>query len=102
MTKLEAFHAEVGDIASALAAGSRSHAELNLAAARIDHLGRQLHGIGFVRESEIAKWLSAAVEGLLASHHLSAELAAAAVIEAASKMYLARTAIGEGVRPVGP
>ena len=58
-------------IASELREHAHSHTRLNRASSGIDHLGRRLHGLGCVRDREIAGCLTAALGELSASHDLA-------------------------------
>lgn len=64
------FTGAIGDIARELRQGGVSHAHLGHAASRLDHLGRRLHGLGFVRDREIAACFTAAMADLHAAHSL--------------------------------
>ncbi|MEW5926249.1 MAG: hypothetical protein AB1941_02060 [Gemmatimonadota bacterium] len=66
-------------IASGLREHPHSHVYLNRASSGIDHLGRQLHGLGYVRDREIADCFTAALAELSASHGLAEEDRAEAV-----------------------
>jgi len=56
-----------------------THVRVNNAAAGIDNLGRHLHGLGFVRDREIAGCFTAAFGELSASHALAEDARGAAV-----------------------
>ncbi len=77
----------------------RSHNHLNRAAFAIDQMGRQLHGVGYVRDREIADCLTAAVGALAGSHELPEENRRAAVTEAIRHLDAALAHAGEGVTP---
>ncbi|MFL5539262.1 MAG: hypothetical protein ACJ8J0_09725 [Longimicrobiaceae bacterium] len=97
--------AEPGDLAgdAAVAGGLRedapSHAYLNRAAARIDDLGRRLHGLGYVRAREIADCLTAALADLAASHALAEETRAEAAHRAIGRLEGALEHAAAGVLP---
>jgi hypothetical protein len=80
------FSEAIGVIARALRQGVPSHAHLNGAAARIDHLGRRLHGLGCVRDREIAACFTAAIAELDASHGFAEGARGEAVARAAGQM----------------
>lgn len=88
-------------IARGLRQGVPSHAHLNGAAARIDHLGRRLHGLGCVRDREIAACFTAAIAELDASHGLEDDARGEAVARAAGQMEAALAYADEGVLAVG-
>jgi hypothetical protein len=58
---------------------AHTHARINDAAAAIDNLGRHLHGVGFVRDREIAGCFTAAFGELSASHALAEDARGASV-----------------------
>lgn len=87
------FTEAVRAVASELRESAPHRRVLNLAASRIDGLGRQLHGVGFVHDREIADGLTAAIRDLDAAHRLPQEeraetvgRAAAALDDAADRM----------------
>lgn len=61
---------EIEAIARDLRADPYSHTFLNRAAAKIDQIGRRLHGLGYVRDREIAACLTEAYEQLSASQEV--------------------------------
>ena len=91
------FTDEIRAIANGLRQDALSHSHPNRAESRIDHLGRQLHGIGFVRHREIADAFTAALRELAASHALPEETRAAAVNRAAAHLEAALDAAAEGM-----
>lgn len=91
----------IGVIARGLRQGVPSHALLNGAAARIDHLGRRLHGLGCVRDREIAACFTAAIAQLDASHVLEEDARGEAVGRAAGQLEAAVAYADEGVLAVG-
>lgn len=91
------FTDEIRAIASGLRDDAHTHSHLNRAESRIDHLGRQLHGIGYVRHREIADAFTAALRELAESHALPEETRAAAVNRAAAHLDAAVGAAAEGV-----
>jgi hypothetical protein len=68
MTEPSSFTAEIRGIASELRGGGQTHTALNRASSAIDHLGRRLHGLGYVRGREIADCFTAALSELGAAH----------------------------------
>lgn len=88
-------------IARGLRQDAPSHAHLNGAAARIDHLGRRLHGLGCVRDREIAACFTAAIAELDASHGLDEAARGGAVHRAARQLEAALAYADEGVVPAG-
>ncbi len=89
----EAIRAVVGGLRE----GAPSHSHLNRAAARIDHLGRRLHGLGYVRGREIAACFTAALDELGASHVLPDEGRAEAVRRAIGHLEAALDHAAAGV-----
>jgi len=85
-------------IARGLREQAPSHAHLNGAAARIDHLGRLLHGLGCVRDREIAHCFTAAIAELDLSHGLAEDARGEAVGRAAGQLEAALVHAEEGVR----
>ena len=92
-----AFAQAIHVIARSLRQGVPSHALLNGAAARIDHLGRRLHGLGCVRDHEIAACFTAAIAELDASHGFAEDARGEAVGRAAGQMEAALAFADEGV-----
>jgi hypothetical protein len=93
------FSEELREIAGWLRQDAHSHVHVNRAATRIDHLGRQLHGIGYVRHREIAGCLTAAIGELSAWHTLPEEKRAEAVQRAIGQVEAALAEAEEGVEP---
>jgi hypothetical protein len=73
----------VGVIASGLRENAPDHPFLNRAASRIALLGRQLHGLGFADDREIADGLTAAIGELRESHLIPREARGGTVHRAA-------------------
>lgn len=94
-----AFAEAIDEIARSLREGVPSHALLNGAAARIDHLGRRLHGLGCVRDREIAACFTAAIGELDASHVLAEDARGESVARAAGQLEAAVAYADEGVVP---
>lgn len=83
---MTSFTEAVRATASELRESAPHHRVLNLAASRIDQLGRQLHGVGFVHDREIADCFTAAIRELHASHLLPQEERAETVGRAAAAL----------------
>jgi predicted PurR-regulated permease PerM len=75
---------------------SPSYAHLNRAAARIDHLGRLLHGLGFVRHGEIAACFMAAIGELRPSNELPERSPTERVARAVAQLEAVRVHLAEG------
>lgn len=93
------FPEAVRAIASGLREHPHSHVHLNRASSGIDHLGRQLHGLGYTRDREIAGCLTAALGELSAAHGLAEEDRAEAVRRVAGHLDDALAHAGEGGVP---
>jgi hypothetical protein len=93
---------QIRDIANGLREDARSHVHLNRAASGIDHLGRKLAGLGFVRDREIGGCFNEALRELSTSHGLAEEKRAEAVQRAASHLDAALAHAEEGVLPAAP
>ena len=91
------FAEAIDTIARGLRLDVPSHALVNGAAARIDHLGRRLHGLGCVRDREIAACFTAAIAELDASHGLAEDARGEAVGRAAGQLEAALAFADEGV-----
>jgi hypothetical protein len=96
---LDAFTGAIRSIIAGLREGRPTHARVNGAAAGIDHLGRRLHGLGCVRDREIAGCLTAAVGELGACHPLPEEDRGAAVDAAVRHLGATLVHAGEGLLP---
>lgn len=99
---LEAFADAIRSIIAGLREGRPTHARVNGAAAGIDHLGRRLHGLGCVRDREIAGCFTAAVGALGACHPLPEEDRGDAVDTAIRHLTAALAHAEEGVLPYTP
>lgn len=101
MSAEPSFPEAVRAIASGLRehAHSHSHTHLNRASSGIDHLGRRLHGLGYVRDREIADCFTAALGELSAAHDLAEDERAEAVRRVAGHLDAALAHAGEGVVP---
>ncbi len=80
------FSDEIREIAKGLREDATSHTQLNRAASGIDHLGRKLAGLGFVRDREIGGCLNEALRELDTSHGLQDEKRADALRRAATQL----------------
>jgi hypothetical protein len=99
---LDAFTDAIRSIVAGLREGRPTHARVNGAAAGIDHLGRRLHGLGCVRDREIAGCFTAAVGELGACHSLPEEDRGDAVDAAIRHLNAAVAHAGEGLLPFAP
>lgn len=97
---LAAFADSIRSIIGGLRGGVPSHARVNGAASGIDHLGRRLHGLGCVRDREIADCFTAAVGELGACHPLPEADRGAAVDAAVGHLEAALVHAQEGVVPM--
>lgn len=88
--------------ASGLREVPHTHTQLNRAAAGIDHLGRQLHGLGYVRGGEIAGCFTSAVGELSAAHGVPEEMRGEAVQRAVRELEAALDHAAAGVLPPAP
>lgn len=96
---LASFTDGIRSIVAGLRAGPPTHPRVNGAAVSIDHLGRRLHGLGCVRDREIAGCFTAAVGELGACHPLPEEDRGPAVDAALRHLDAALVHAGEGVLP---
>lgn len=76
-----------------------SPARLNHAAARIDHLGRRTHGLGWTRDQEIGGCLMAAVRELGRARDLPDAERAESVRQVIRQLEMALQCTDEGLRP---
>lgn len=102
MTAAAAFADAIRAIIAGLREGPPTHARVNGAAVSIDHLGRRLHGLGCVRDREIANCFTAAVQALGDSHPLPEEKRGDAVQAAVRELEAAAAHAEEGVLPPAP
>jgi hypothetical protein len=86
-------------IAGGLRESDPTHDHLNLAAVRIDQLGRRLHGLGFARDREIADAFTAAVGELAEAHLLPDEERGEGVRRAAAHLEAAAAHAEQGLLP---
>ncbi|HLL48083.1 MAG TPA: hypothetical protein VK399_15325 [Longimicrobiaceae bacterium] len=94
-----AFSDRIREIANGLREDGRSHVHLNRAASGIDHLGRKLAGLGFVRDREIGGCFNEALRELETSHGLRDEKRADAVQRAAAQLDAAAAHSEAGFAP---
>jgi hypothetical protein len=97
-----AFGEAIRDVAAGLRDNAPSHTLLNRAEARIDGLGRRLHGFGYVRNLEIADCFTAALRELAASHVLPDAERGEAVDQAVAQLAAAAAHADQGVLPAPP
>lgn len=102
MTHPPPFADDIRALAAGLRGGPPTHARVNGAAAGIDHLGRRLHGLGCVRDREIADCFTAAVGELHACHPLPEQERGTAVAAAIRHLDAAEAHAREGVLPRPP
>lgn len=93
------FTETLGGILQALRTDPPSFTHLNRASAAIDQLGRRLHGVGYVRDREIAASLTAAYEALSASQELPEDDRRAAMLEAITHLEAALAHTDAGLAP---
>lgn len=86
-------------IASELRGGRDTHGAVNRASSAIDHLGRRLHGMGYLRGREIAECFTAALTELETSHALPEEARRESVNRAAERLDAAVVHAVAGVSP---
>ena len=99
MSEPSSFTAAIRGIARELRGGGHTHTALHRAASGIDHLGRRLHGLGFVRSREIADCFTGALADLDAWHHVPEEMRGESVHRAARRMDAALDHAAAGVLP---
>lgn len=73
MSELSSFTDAIRRVAGELRDGGDTHPAINRASSAIDHLGRRLHGMGYLRAGEIADCFTAALAELETSHALPEE-----------------------------
>lgn len=86
-------------VAGELRAGPHTHGAVNRASSAIDHLGRRLHGMGYLRGREIAECFTTALAELETSHALQEEERREPVNRAADRLEAAVVHAGAGVSP---
>lgn len=97
MMEAPAFAGAVRTVRADLRLEPHSRTGLNNAAARIDHLGRYLHGLGWVRGHEIGGCLTAAVSKLSMARGLPEAGRADAVRTAVLQLETALAYMDEGL-----
>ncbi|HET7229012.1 MAG TPA: hypothetical protein VFJ16_03385 [Longimicrobium sp.] len=102
MSEPSSFTGSITAIASELRGGGHTHTALNRASSKIDHLGRRLHGLGYIRGREIAECFTAALAELHASHALAEEMRGEMVGRAISRLEEAAVHASAGVLPAAP
>jgi hypothetical protein len=99
MTEPSSFTGAIADIARALRGGGDTHPALNRASSAIDHLGRRLHGLGYLRGREMADCFTAALLALDASHGVEGEQRREAVARAAGQLDASLDHAAAGILP---
>ncbi|MBW3628519.1 MAG: hypothetical protein KY464_04395 [Gemmatimonadetes bacterium] len=99
MMDSSAFSEAIREISRELASGSLSRSRVNRGAIGVDQLGRRLHGVGMLRDREIADCLSAAVTALGEAHLLPEEERTSSVRRAISELNAAAAYADQGARP---
>lgn len=89
-------------IAGELRGGRTTNGTVNRESSATDHLGRRLHGMGFLRGREIAECFTAALAGLERSHALQEEEGREPVNRAADRLEAAVVHAEAGVSPDPP
>ena len=102
MSEPSSFTDEIRRIAGELRDRGPSHTALNRASSAIDHLGRRLHGIGYVHGGEIAACFTAALAELDASHTVAEEKRGEAVDRVIHRLDAAADYAAAGVLPAAP
>jgi hypothetical protein len=99
MIEPSSFTDAIRRVAGDLRDGGGTHPAINRASSAIDHLGRQLHGIGYVRGGEIADCFTTALTELQKSHALADEKRGAAVDRAVHRLEAALEHAAAGTLP---
>lgn len=89
-------------VSSELRLAPVSSTRLNRAAARLDQLGRRVHGAGWVRDHEIGACLTAAVRELSLARGQPEVERDASVRRALAQIESALAHAGQGLRPEDP
>lgn len=97
MSEPSSFTDAIRVIAGELRDSALTHVVLNRAASGIDHLGRRLHGLGYVQAGEIADCFTAALAELDASHGVPDELRREPVHRAVARLDAAAAHAEAGV-----
>lgn len=99
MAEPPSFTDAIREIARELGDPRPTHGKVNRASSRIDHWGRRLHGLGYLRAREIAAGLTAALAELDRAHALPDETRAEAARRAAGHLESAREHAAAGFLP---
>lgn len=102
MSEPSTFTDAIRRVAGELRDGGPTHTALNRASSAIDHLGRRLHGIGYVRGGEIADCFTEALAELEAAHGIPEEKRREAVDRVVRRMDAALDHAAAGVLPPAP
>lgn len=102
MSESSAFSDAIRDVARNVRQGGHTHDALNRASSAIDHLGRRLHGFGYVRAGEMAHCFTAALADLDAGHGVAEEMRREVVDRAAGRLEAALEHAGAGFLPAPP
>lgn len=102
MSELSSFTDDIRRVADELREGNDTHGALNRASVAIDHLGRRLHGVGYLRGREIAGCLTEALGELETSHTIPEARRRAAVDRAVSRLQAALEHAAAGALPDPP
>ena len=99
MSESPAFSDAIRAVARDMSPGGHTHDALNRASSAIDHLGRRLHGFGYVRAGEMADCFTAALADLDAGHGVPEEMRGEAVDRAVGRLEAALQHAGAGFLP---
>ena len=99
MSEPSSFTDEMRRVAGELRDGGHAHTAINRASSAIDHLGRRLHGIGYVRGREIADCFTAALAELETSHGVAEEKRQEVVDRAVDRLEAALDHAAAGTLP---
>ena len=99
MSEPATFTDAIRRVADELRDGGVTHNAVNRASSAIDHLGRRLHGIGYVRGGEIADCFTTALAELETSHGVPEEKRGDAVSRAVQRLDAAVDHAEAGVLP---
>lgn len=99
MRESSTFTDAIRGVAREMSHGGHTHDALNRASSAIDHLGRRLHGFGYVRAGEMAECFTAALADLDASHGVPEEQRGEAVDRAVDRLEAAVRHAAAGLLP---
>lgn len=99
MVDASSFTEELRALCGDLRLGPPSPDRLNHAAARIDRLGRQVHGLGWTRDHEVGGCLTAAVGELIGARDLAEIERAESVRAAIRQLEMGLALSNEELRP---